>query len=144
MSWIAITDAEVLDEITPAENAALRNIQGATDKLPRILARCVGKFRGAMLAANMALGDDGKVPESIADDVVAYARWRFLISVPQAKALQTEERKDAYKEAVAVLNKLRAGDMPVESPEDGTAQSGQGVKHVSQDQEHPFGQLGTN
>jgi len=144
MSWNIITDNDVLDEITPAENAALKNIQGVTDKLPRILARAIAKFRGAILAGGMTLGDDGKVPESIADDVVSFARWKFLTSIPQAKAMQTEERKLAYTEALKVLEKLRAGEFNVESPTDDTSnQTGGGVTLVTENQEHPFGQLGS-
>ena len=142
MSWIAITDADVLDEITPSENATLKNIQGVTDKLPRILARSVAKFRGAILAGGMTLGGEGKIPESIADDVVSHARWKFLTSIPQAKAMQTEERKLAYTDAIKVHEDLRTGKYPVESPDDGQSQTGGGVSHVSVDQEHPFGKLG--
>lgn len=144
MSWIAITDADVLDEITPAENATLKNIQGATDKLPRILDRAIAKFRGAIQAGGMTLGAAGKIPESIADDVVSYARWKFLTSIPQAKAMQTEERKDAYTEALKTHEALRTGKYPVENPSDGQSQSGAGVTHVSVDAEHPFGRLGSS
>jgi hypothetical protein len=144
MSWIIITDTDVLDEITPAENATLKNIQGATDKLPRILQRAIGKFRGAILAGGMTLGDEGKLPESIADDVVAFARWKFLTSIPQAKAMQTEERKLAWQEALKVADQLRTGKFPIESPADASqSQSGGGTTLVSQDQDHPFGQLGS-
>lgn len=144
MSWIAITDIDVLDEITPAENATLKNIQGATDKLPRILQRAVGKFRGAILAGGMTLGAADTLPESIADDVVAFARWKFLTSIPQAKAMQTEERKLAWQEALKVLELLRTGKFPVENPADSSAsQSGSGVTLVSADQEHPFNLGGT-
>jgi hypothetical protein len=143
MSWIAITDADVLDEITPAENATLKNIQGATDKLPRILARAVAKFRGAIQAGGMTLGAEDTLPESIADDVVAFARWKFLTAIPQAKAMQTEERKLAWQEALKVLEQLRSGEFAVENPDDSTtSQTGGGVTHVSADQEHPFSTLG--
>lgn len=118
MAWINITDEDVIDEITPAENAALRNIQGAVDKLPRILARVVKKFRGAIQAGGQTLGDDGTIPESVEDDVVAYARWRFLTSIPQAKAMQTEERKLAYTEAIKVLEALRDGELNVETADE--------------------------
>jgi len=143
MSWNQITDTDVLDEITPAENATLRNIQGATDKLPRLLDRVVEKFRGAILAGGQSLGADATVPDSIADDVCAFARWKFLTSIPQAKNMQTEERKLAWQEALKILSELRLGKFPVESPSDGQAQGSTSVSLVSEDAEHPFGQLGS-
>jgi hypothetical protein len=124
MSWKQVTDADVLDEITPAENATLKNIQGVADKLPRILQRAIDKFRGAILAGGMTLGADGTVPDSIADDVISFARWKFLTSVPQARQMQTEERRLAYTEALKVLEQLRTGEFPVEKPEDATASQG--------------------
>ncbi len=126
MSWIAITDAEVLDEITPAENATLRNIQGAVDKLPRILQRVIAKFRGAIQAGGQTLGDAGTLPDSIVDDVVAYARWRFLNSIGAAKSMQTEERKAAYEEAISVLEQLRKGELTVESDDEDDDAPGRG------------------
>lgn len=143
MSWQPVTDQDVLDEITPAENATLRNIQGATDKLPRLLERVVEKFRGAILAGGQTLGAAATVPDSIADDVCAFARWKFLTSIPQAKNMQTEERKLAWQEALKILSELRTGKFPVENPADGQSQGGTSITHVSADQEHPFGQLGT-
>lgn len=143
MSWTAINTSDVLDELTPGENSTLENIHGATAKLAHIVTRAVAKFRGAILAGKMELGEEGKVPESIADDVVAFARWKFLTSIPQARTMQTEERKLAWQEALKVIAELRTGKLAVESPSDGSAQSGAPVTLVSKDQEHPFGQLGT-
>lgn len=124
MAWIALTDADVLDEITPAENAALKNIQGATEVLPRVVARVVAKFRGAIQSGGATLGPSGTLPDSVHDDAVAYARWRFLITLPQAKTLQTEERRLAYEEAVKMLEALRQREFSVEPDDDTGPASG--------------------
>lgn len=121
MSWTAITTADVLDEITPGENATLNNVQGATSNLARILTRAISKFRGAVQAGGQTLGGDGLLPESLHDDCVAYARWRFLTSIPQAKNMQTAERKAAYDEAIKVLEALRNGDFSVEAEDPETS-----------------------
>lgn len=118
MSWLALNDDAVLDELATSENATLKTIHGAVDKLPHVLQRGIDKFRGAITAGGQSLGAEGTLPKSLHDDCVAYVRWRFLTSIPQAKYMQTVERKDAYKEAIEVLASLRAGDFKVENEDE--------------------------
>jgi hypothetical protein len=119
MAWHQITDQDVLEEFTPAEQAALKGIQGA-DSLPRVLARVIAQVRGAIRAGGYELGDDNTIPDQLDGDAVAIARWRWLISFPQLKALQTVERKQAHDDAQKRIDKVAQQEMKVESPNPGT------------------------
>lgn len=126
MSWSTITAAEVLQEFTPAEKATLDNIQASAQgesNLSGILTRTVNKFRGAIRAGGQTLSTtDGEIPDDVRDNVIAHARWTFLISFPQLKVMQTVERKEAFNEALKTLEALRQpGKFNVESPTDDTS-----------------------
>ena len=79
MAWAAVSTDHVLEEFTPAERGALRNIQEAEDHLPAILLRVIALARGNIRAAGNTLDAAGTVPEQVALDVIAIARWRYNI-----------------------------------------------------------------
>ena len=106
MPWRPITDADVLNEFTPAEKALLTNIQGVTSALAKILGDTVGEFIGAMNATNYPTNADGSVPDQLRRHVIARARWGWLVSFPQLKALQTDARKTAADLAAKMLEAL--------------------------------------
>lgn len=116
-SWNTIEPSAVLEEFTPAERAQLANIQGGADNLTAILARVVKKVRGDCLRGGNRIGPADTIPDSISEDVIAYARWRWLVSIPQAKAMQTPERKALYDDARDVFADIASGDPKVELPE---------------------------
>lgn len=125
MAWSGLTDQEVLDEFTPQEKATLNAIQGSTATLARIVGRAIGETRGAVQGGGYPLGESGTVPDALRSDVIALARWRWLISFPSLKALQTKERKDAYDDAREKLEKVSQQKFSIESPTDsGASQSG--------------------
>jgi hypothetical protein len=107
-SWNAIAEAEVLQEFIPAEQAGIKAAAGAVDQLPSILTRTVNQARGLIEAAGAALGGAGTIPDSLRPDVIAIARWRWLISISQFKSMQTAERKALYDEAIRHLDELAA------------------------------------
>lgn len=119
MAWIPITDADVLKEFTPSENATLKNIQASTDNLSSITGDVAAEFRQAISDAGTSLGDteDGHIPPGFRAHAVALARWRWLISIPQAKALQTEERRRAAEKAEKLIEEIAKGDRPVSNAE---------------------------
>ncbi len=108
MSWSTITAAEVLQEFTPQEQAAINAIQGATTQLGSMLARIVNVWRGA-ISRNQELDAANTIPGEVREDVIAEARWRWLVSLPKLQSLQTKERNDLYKDALAHLEKIREG-----------------------------------
>lgn len=116
MSWSTIAATEVLQEFTPQEQAALNAIQGASTQLAAILARAVNAARGHIIAGGNATGPDGTIPDQVRSDVIAIARWQWLISFPQLKALQTDARKAANDEAQKTLKEINRKEIKVEIP----------------------------
>ncbi|MDE2098229.1 MAG: hypothetical protein KGL39_13320 [Patescibacteria group bacterium] len=108
MAWRPITTTQVLAEFTPQETAALNAIQGVATALNQILTDTVGEFVGAMNAAGYAVNTDGTIPDQLRRQVIARARWGWLISFPQLKSLQTDGRKKAADDAAAMLEKVAA------------------------------------
>lgn len=118
MSWTTVTADHVMEEFTPAERSALTRIQDATDNLSAILTRVVSMARGNIAAGRNTLGDAGTVPPQLTLDIIAIARWRWLTAIPQARAMQTEERKQAYTDAMRRLDEIAKGELAVEAPDD--------------------------
>lgn len=119
MSWSPITPAEVLEEFTPLETATLNSIQGAADNLTGILARVVSAARGAIRAGgNSVSNTPGAIPDQVRGDVVSLARWRWLVSFPQLKSMQTDARKNAAESAQQRLDAIADGKPKVEAPLD--------------------------
>lgn len=119
MNWLALTDSDVLDEFSPAEDATLRNIQAATHKLPRICAKVAEEFRQAISDAgtDISAASEGRIPPGFIGQAAALARWRWLIAIPQAKAMQTPERKAAAEKAEELIKEIANGKRPVAAPD---------------------------
>jgi len=111
MPWSTITLQDVLDEFTPLETATLQALQGSTTPLPGILAKTLKKVRSAINAGGNQLDQTGlTVPDSLVDEVIAIARWRWLSSFPALKSLKTTERKEAADNAMKLLERLSSQD----------------------------------
>jgi len=125
MAWITLTAADVLSEFTPNEAATLRNLQGSGSgsgppytNINVITARTVDEVRGYINGAGFDVDETNNttLPKGLFADAIAIARWRVLISAPQLKQLQTEERKKAFDDAIAKLNRILDGKFSVEPP----------------------------
>ncbi|MEI7730179.1 MAG: hypothetical protein WCO56_11445 [Verrucomicrobiota bacterium] len=117
MAWATISADEVLSEFTPQEKTILDGIQaGTASSLAGILTRAINEVRGAIAAGNYPVGASATVPDGLASDVIAIARWRFLIAFPALKNLQTEARKQAFTDAQAKLKAISKQEFAVESP----------------------------
>ncbi len=121
MAWNVLTSQDVLDEMSPGEVATIKAIQEAADLLPRFVQRAVNECRGAIAAGSYPLGPDATVPDGLHSDVIAIARWRWLISLPQLSKMQTKEREQAFKDAQAKLKQITQQDYAPESPADGSS-----------------------
>ena len=122
MAWETPTPDDVLSEFTPAEVATINGLmQGGlsiTDRLQQILSRTVSEIRGYIKSGAYAVdpASHNTVPASMMVDAVALTRWRFLISVPQLKQLQTEERKNAALESKLKLQAVAAQNFTPDDP----------------------------
>lgn len=126
MSWTVIAAAEVLQEFTPQEQTAIEAIKGSTTQLAAILLRAVNEWRGAISVHQTLDTTAGTIPADVRPAVIASARWRWLISMPAMKALQTKERAEAAQEAADLLQAIREGQA-VESATDSTATVGPSI-----------------
>ena len=124
MPWNTIDADAVLAEFTPAERATLENIQGATDNLGSILTNVVAVARGSIRAGGYAVDADGTIPDQLRSDVIALARWKWLISFPQMKAMQTEARKAAAELAQKHLDDCANQKYNIEPVNDAPATTG--------------------
>lgn len=107
MSWSTIQTSDVLTEFTPAEQATLNNIQGATTELSAILGKVVAGMRSQIKAGGNQLDMTGQtIPDSLQEEAVALARWRWLSSFPALKSFKTRERQDANDAAQKVMMEI--------------------------------------
>jgi len=117
MSWSTIAEADVLSEFNSAEQTAIVAQQGAIDNLGAILTRVVNATRSSVLAGGGQQDQPGTVPDQLREEVIAIARWRWIISLPKIdETLQSESRKQAYVDAVARLDKVAEGKIKIEVP----------------------------
>lgn len=122
MSWATLSVAQVLAEggFSSSEKSALDANAGAgAGTLSDTLTNVISTIRGIISATGGTLGSAGTIPDSLRMHAVALVRWRWLIAFPALRQYQTEERKQAAERAEAWLEKVAAGDLPVEAPEAG-------------------------
>lgn len=119
MTWLLLSTEDVLDGFTPVEQQLLERIQDSTARLANHTARAAAEFRQAISDAGTSLGStsDGYLPPGFTAHAAALARWRWLISLPQAKALQTPERKEAAEKADTLIADIASGKRPVAAPD---------------------------
>lgn len=124
MSWEILATEDVLNEFTLAEAAALRQLQGSGSgsglpflNFDGITAKVIDEVRGYIQAGDYALDViSNTIPTSLFNDAIAIARWRYLISTPSLRQLQTEERRLAYDQALKKLQLIADQKFNVEPP----------------------------
>lgn len=129
MSWRTISTAQFLAEaFNASERASVQAAAGGDDGLSDILDSHVASWRGLIEAAgNTVSTTAGTVPDSIRLYLLAQARWALLLKFPQLKSLQTDAREKAAERAEEIIDKIAAGDFPIESGgEDDTTDNGPG------------------
>lgn len=110
MSWVTFTEADVLVQFSPGEQAAYDSSHGS-EKLPGVCTNVVAEIRG-YLAARTTLGASGTIPDSLLRTAAVMARYVFLNSLP-VKGLLTEERVKEYERSMEYLREISRGDVPV-------------------------------
>lgn len=118
MSWNTITAADVTNDLTPVEVATLQGLQESTANLDNILTNVVNAARGAIVAGGNQLDQPGTVPDQLRADVIAIARWKWLISLPDlGEGFQSKTRKDAHDDAQKRLDGVSMGKPKIELPD---------------------------
>ena len=118
MAWQEIDKADVMTEWTPDEANTIKIQQGAVDNIPAILARVVAEIRDYIRSGDYAvdLNNATTLPLGLHNDAITIARWRLLLSLPQAKTLETDVRERAYQAAMKKLDAIAKQDYVVEPP----------------------------
>lgn len=120
--WEAPTADDVQSEFTPTEVATINNLLSGSinieTRLNMVLRRTVLEIRGYIRSGDypLDLTSTATVPQSMLTDAVALTRWRFLISAPQLKQLQTEERRQSFEDSVAKLKAIAAQNYTPDAP----------------------------
>ena len=106
-----------MSELTPIESATIQGVQGADDKLAGILDNVINAARGAIVAGGGQLDQPGLVPDQLRADVIAIARWKWLISLPDlGEGFQSKNRKEAHDDAQKRLDGVSTGKPKIELP----------------------------
>lgn len=127
MPWSTPIPDDVLSEFTPDEALSLRTIQQGpetrpVDNLPAILGRTIAEFRDCIRSGGYEADVvEDTLPLGLHSDCIAVARWRWLISMPQLKQLETDVRERAFKRALEKLDRIADAKFAVEPPTSGTA-----------------------
>ena len=106
MSWKIIQSSDVESELLPGELQQLNALEGATTLLDGILVKTINRVRGQIKAGGNQLDVAGTIPDQLESEVIAIARWRWLISFPELEAIQTKARKEAHDNAEALLKEI--------------------------------------
>lgn len=122
-TWVSVTVDDVLSEFTPSELATITAMMGGqpldnTSKLAQVLARTISEIRGYISSGDYPLDPDSEttLPPSLVVDAISISRWRFLISVPQLKQLQTQERYQSNLDSIKKLQSISQQQYNVERP----------------------------
>jgi hypothetical protein len=115
MSWNPLAATDVTAEILPDEVTALNTVQGSTAILAGILGNVVAEVQSSILVGGNQIGQSGTIPDQIREDVIALVRWKWFTSLPKTD-LQSDFRREQYKEAVKRLEAIRTGREKVEIP----------------------------
>ncbi|HTB86025.1 MAG TPA: hypothetical protein VK742_20435 [Candidatus Sulfotelmatobacter sp.] len=108
MPWNTIDTESIINSLTPVEQSILQNIQGFATGLQDKIATTILRVRSKIKAGGNPLDGSNPltVPDSLAEEVIAIARWRFLSDFPGLKSLKTKEREQASKDAEDMLNEI--------------------------------------
>jgi len=126
MTWEVLTSEDVLAQFTIAEASAVRSLQGSGsgsgqpfENIDAKVIRVIDEVRGYITAGGYALdttSDPRTIPISLFEDAIAIVRWRILIALPSFRQLQTEERKQAFEDALKKLDLIRQQKFVIDPP----------------------------
>lgn len=119
MSWITLTEADILTGITGAELSAARSAAlkvAQVDPMPETIAQVTREIRGRVAAcARNTLGAEGTIPDECQATAIDIAVYRLCKRVPGG-ALLTKQREDANSAALSFLRDVAACSVAIISP----------------------------
>jgi hypothetical protein len=120
MSWITITEADVITklsgpELAAMQSAALQALQVAP--LPQIITDVTKEIRGYVGGcAKNTLGTGATIPDELLGTAISRIRFELATRLPVASLL-TEDRRTANTNAIALLRDVARCDFAIIAPE---------------------------
>jgi hypothetical protein len=137
MSWITITDAQILGKSAGAEVEAARSAALATgqaDPVPGIVAQIVREVRGYVAGCDKnTLGPEGTIPDELLGAALNRIRFECATRLPGG-ALLDEDRRQSNRDALAMLRDAAACRLALAQPATATTEQiagGNAVQLVS-------------
>lgn len=112
--WEKITTQMVKDRFNADEATAFANMSQGHDQLTALLNDTVGDVQGHIKAGGGQVPGDCFTPKSLRRNIVSMVIWDWITSYSKNEKLQTDARRDKYKEATEVMAKVRSGEFKVE------------------------------
>jgi len=110
MAWRTITESDLLSALSSAEVEAFRrSADFETDPVDRQIADAAEYVRGLIRSGGVATlsTTEGALPPALIPATLDYLRYRFLTRM---NIVVNESRTQAYKDALALFEKVRTGD----------------------------------
>lgn len=126
MSWITLTTDDLNRSLAGPEKAALRTVavEGADDPLETIIAEVINEVRG-YVAGNRAntLGAGATIPDKLKSAALARIRFEAFSRLPVGRSLLTEDRVEANRSAIRLLERVSEGKFAIEEPDEAASES---------------------
>lgn len=127
-NWRAITIADVRTQLSSREIQAVGlngTAPGETDPTAATILAVVDRVRGAIASHRPnILGAAATVPESLVDPTVSIVIWRLMSrSGGQVIDGEANPRRDAYKDAIRLLEQIAEGKLVIAEPDTGALPS---------------------
>lgn len=127
-NWRAIVTADIKTQLSAREYTAVYQNgtePGDTDPTAAIITAAVDMVRGAIASHRPnILGAAATVPETLIDPTVAIIVWRLMgRSGGQVIDGEANPRRDAYKDAMRMLERIAEGKLKVLEPDSGAIAS---------------------
>jgi phage gp36-like protein len=106
MSWIQLQNSDVLNVISYQELQIVRTLTIQSGQADPDLVR-------GFLSNQNPLGPEGTIPDKLVAPTLDIFAFYFFKRTP---TLLNDDRRSAYKEAIALLELIRKGDLRVEAP----------------------------
>lgn len=122
MAWVELTVEDLKPRLSGPELTLLQSralATGQSDPVPEVIAQAIDEVRGYVSSNRKnVLGPAGTIPAQLKRAAVSIAIWD-LAGRPGAggKIVRTEDRKDAYNDAMKLLERVSKDEFAVEAPE---------------------------
>lgn len=119
MSWIPLTEADVLTKLSGPEAAAMKTAalgSGQVNPLPEIIDQVIREVRGYCAACDRnRLGEGSTIPDELLGAAINRVRYELATRLP-VNQLLTDARKEANRDATTLLSRVAACTFVLEQP----------------------------